>query len=174
MTPRFHSLNDVGWYGSAYLMTQLALQPTFGKLYTLFNIKLIYIAALLIFELGSTICAAAPTSTIFILERAICGAGSAGIWSGAFTIGTYLVPLRRKPLYISIVTSMYGVAAVAGPLLGGVFTDSKKADLAVLLLRKRNICCPQSPVPKKVKAAKHQRISTKSVTKTAVPYHLPR
>ncbi|KAI4276078.1 MAG: hypothetical protein LQ337_002746 [Flavoplaca oasis] len=117
MTARFHSLNDVGWYGSAYLMTQLALQPTFGKLYSLFNIKFIYIGALLIFELGSTICAAAPTSIIFILGRAISGAGSAGIWSGAFTIGTYLVPLRRKPLYISIVTSMYGVAAVAGPLL---------------------------------------------------------
>ncbi|KAL9626351.1 MAG: hypothetical protein Q9204_007375, partial [Flavoplaca sp. TL-2023a] len=126
MTARFHSLNDVGWYGSAYLMTQLALQPTFGKLYTLFNIKFIYIGALVIFELGSTICAAAPSSVIFILGRAISGAGSAGIWSGSFTIGTYLVPLRRKPLYISIVTSMYGVAAVAGPLLGGVFTDSEK------------------------------------------------
>ncbi|KAL9582991.1 MAG: hypothetical protein Q9212_002972 [Teloschistes hypoglaucus] len=126
MTACFHSLNDVGWYGSAYLMTQLALQPTFGKLYTLFNIKFIYIAALLTFELGSTICAAAPSSTVFILGRAISGAGSAGIWSGAFTIGTYLVTLRRKPLYISIVTSMYGVAAVAGPLLGGVFTDSEK------------------------------------------------
>ncbi|KAL8798266.1 MAG: hypothetical protein Q9182_006812 [Xanthomendoza sp. 2 TL-2023] len=126
MTARFHSLNDVGWYGSAYLMTQLALQPTFGKLYTLFNIKFIYIAALLTFELGSTICAAAPSSTVFILGRAISGAGSAGTWSGAFTIGTYLVTLRRKPLYISVVTSMYGVAAVAGPLWGGVFTDSEK------------------------------------------------
>ena len=127
MTARFHSLNHVGWYGSAYLMTQLALQPTFGKLYTLFNVKLIYIGALLVFELGLTICAAAPSSIIFIiLGRAILGPGSAGIWSGAFTIGTYLVTLRRKPLYISIITSMYGVAAVAGPLLGGVFTDSEK------------------------------------------------
>ena len=115
-----------GGMARAYLMTQLALQPTFGKLYTLFNIKFIYIGSLLVFELGSTICAAAPSSTSFILGRAISGAGSAGIWSGAFTIGAYLVPLRRKPLYISIVTSMYGVAAVAGPLLGGVFTDSEK------------------------------------------------
>ena len=126
ITTQFRSLNDVGWYGSAYLLTQLSLQPTFGKLYTFFNIKLVYISALFFFEVGSTICASAPSSVIFIIGRAVAGAGSAGIWCGTFTIGTYLVPLRYKPLYISIVTSMYGVAAIAGPLLGGVFTDSVK------------------------------------------------
>ncbi|KAL8848096.1 MAG: hypothetical protein Q9221_006853 [Calogaya cf. arnoldii] len=131
MTARFHSLNDVGWYGSAYLMTQLALQPTFGKLYTLFNIKFIYIGALLVFELGSTICAAAPSSTIFILGRAISGAGSAGIWSGAFTIGAYLVPLRRKPLYISIVTT---VGAIAMLIITSLYKPpkSKRAGSSIL------------------------------------------
>ena len=126
ITSRFHSLDDVGWYGSAYLLTQLSLQSTFGKLYSLYNVKYVYIAALLIFEIGSSICACAPSSVVFIIGRAISGTGSAGIYSGSLTISANLVPLDKKPLYISIVTSMYGVAAIAGPLLGGVFTDSTK------------------------------------------------
>ena len=126
MTSQLNSLNDVGWYGSAYLLTQLSLQSIFGRLYTYFNIRWVYIAALLIFEIGSAICASAPTSSVFILGRAISGTGSAGIYSGSLIIGTNLVTLRQRPLYISIVTSMYGVAAVAGPLLGGVFTDSSR------------------------------------------------
>ncbi len=126
MTTQFNSINDVGWYGSAYLLTQLSFQSIFGKLYTFFDIKWIYILSLLTFEIGSTICASAPTSPVLIVGRAISGTGSAGIYSGSLTIATNLVPLRQKPLYISIVTSMYGVAAVAGPLLGGVFTDSAK------------------------------------------------
>ena len=83
ITIQFRSLNDVGWYGSAYLLTQLSLQPTFGKLYTFFNIKLVYISALLIFEVGSTICASASSSEVFIVGRAVAGAGSAGIWCGS-------------------------------------------------------------------------------------------
>ena len=63
---------------------------------------------------------------VFIIGRAISGTGSAGIYSGSLTISANLVPLEKKPLYISIVTSMYGFAAIAGPLLGGVFTDSAK------------------------------------------------
>ena len=126
ITGRFHSLDDVGWYGSAYLLTQLSLQSTFGKLYSLYNIKWIYIAALLTFEIGSSICASAPSSMVFIIGRAISGTGSAGIYSGSLTISANMVPLEKKPLYISIVTSMYGFAAIAGPLLGGAFTDSAK------------------------------------------------
>ncbi|KAI4123395.1 MAG: hypothetical protein LQ338_005276 [Usnochroma carphineum] len=126
ITTQFDSLNHVGWYGSVYLMTQLALQTTFGRLYTFFNMKWVYIVALGVFEVGSVLCATAPTSSSFIAGRAIAGVGAAGINSGSLTIGGSLVPLNKKPLYISIVSSMYGIAAAAGPLLGGVFTDSPR------------------------------------------------
>lgn len=46
----FHALNDIGWYGSAYLITITALQPAGGTLYKLFNIKLVYLASILVFE----------------------------------------------------------------------------------------------------------------------------
>jgi hypothetical protein len=43
-------LPDVGWYGSAYLLTTTSLQPSYGKIYTYFNVKWTFIAALTIFE----------------------------------------------------------------------------------------------------------------------------
>lgn len=130
-------------------MTQLALQTTFGRLYTFFNIKLVYIVALSTFEVGSIVCATAPSSSSFIAGRAIAGVGAAGINSGSLTIGGSLVPLRKKPLYISIVSSMYGIAAAAGPLLGGAFTDSARLTWRFCFwinLRKPNLLCYAEPL----------------------------
>ena len=116
----------MGWYGSAYLLTLMSLQPTYGKIYRTFNVKWTYLTALVVFELGSTICATASRSPIFIAGRAISGVGAAGILSGSLMIGARLVPLSQRPLYMSIIMSMYGVASVAGPTLGGVLTDSER------------------------------------------------
>ena len=116
----------MGWYGSAYLLASLSLQATYGQLYALVNNKLIFLLALLIFELGSVICAAAPSSPVFICGRVVAGVGAAGMMSGALSIGTKLVPLNRKPLYIAIVSSMFGVASGVGPPLGGIFTDDPR------------------------------------------------
>lgn len=59
--------------GSSYLLTTTALQPTFGKIYGIFNIKYTYLIAVGIFELGSLVTAAAPTSNAFIVGRALAG-----------------------------------------------------------------------------------------------------
>lgn len=123
ITDQFHSLDAVGWYGSAYLLTTAALQLLFGKFYSYMNIKWVFLSAIGLFELGSLICGVAPNSTALIIGRAIAGAGSAGILSGALIILAFTVPLRKRPAYSGGMTSMYGIASVAGPLLGGVFTD---------------------------------------------------
>lgn len=123
ITDQFHSLDAVGWYGSAYLLTTAALQLLFGKFYSYLNIKWVFLSAIGLFELGSLICGVAPNSTALIIGRAIAGAGSAGILSGALIILAFTVPLRKRPAYSGGITSMYGIASVAGPLLGGAFTD---------------------------------------------------
>lgn len=123
ITDQFHSLGDVGWYGSAYLLTTAALQLLFGKFYTFFSIKWVYLITIAIFELGSLICAVAPNSVALIVGRAIAGVGSAGIFSGSLIILAYSVPLEKRPMYTGLIGSMYGIASVAGPLLGGAFTD---------------------------------------------------
>jgi len=104
----------------------MALQPAFGHLFTDFSIKAVYLFAILLFEIGSIVCATASSSTILIVGRLIAGAGGGGLYVGTLTFMGFAVPIRRRPFYISLVTSMFGIASVAGPLLGGVFTDSGK------------------------------------------------
>ncbi|KAJ5369331.1 Sucrose symporter plant [Penicillium cataractarum] len=119
----FHALNDVGWYASSYLLTTCSFQLLYGKFYTLFQVKWVYLMALFIFELGSLICGVAPNSTTLIIGRAIAGLGSAGMWTGALVTLAHTVELEKRPVFFSTLGGMYGLASVAGPLLGGAFTD---------------------------------------------------
>ncbi|KEI37078.1 uncharacterized protein L969DRAFT_610396 [Mixia osmundae IAM 14324] len=120
ITDDFHSFSDIGWYGSAYLLTSTALQPLFGRLYASFPIKTIILLSLGIFELGSLICAVAQDSKTFIVGRAIAGSGMAG---GCLIIISLIAPLETRPLLTSLVGAVYGIGASIGPLLGGVFTS---------------------------------------------------
>ncbi|KAK1145826.1 hypothetical protein N8T08_003772 [Aspergillus melleus] len=124
ITEQFNSLGDVGWYGSAYMLTTCALTLAFGKIYTFYSTKWVYLTALLIFELGSLICGVAPSSVGLIVGRAVAGIGAAGLYSGAILIVTQMVPLEKRPVYQGILGAMFGVASVIGPLMGGAFTDN--------------------------------------------------
>lgn len=104
----------------------MSFLPAFGQLCTLFPIKLVYLISILVFEIGSIISASGPTSEAFIIGRLISGAAGGGLWCGTLTIMGQAVPASKRHFYVSIVTSMYGVASAAGPLLGGVFTDSSR------------------------------------------------
>lgn len=129
----------MGWYASAYLLTTCSFQLIFGKFYTIYSIKVVFLIAIFIFEVGSLVCATAPNSLALIVGRAIAGLGAAGIFSGALTIIAHSVPLVKRPICtsesgerrlirlmltrIGLAAAMYGPASVAGPLIGGVFTD---------------------------------------------------
>ncbi|KAF2188048.1 MFS general substrate transporter [Zopfia rhizophila CBS 207.26] len=123
ITSQFHSLDDIAWYGSAYLLTCTALQPSFGRIYELYSSKTAYLTCVGIFEVGSIICAAPLNSTSFIIGRAIAGCGAAGLVQGALNIITNTVPLAKQPLYMGIVISVFGISVCVGPVLGGAFTQ---------------------------------------------------
>lgn len=80
-------------------------------------------AAILVFEIGSAICGAAPNSTAFIIGRAIAGLGSCGIFSGTIVIMTDAVPLQKRPMMTGFMGSLFGISSVVAPLMGGAFTD---------------------------------------------------
>ncbi|KAK9440851.1 MFS toxin efflux pump (AflT) [Metarhizium brunneum] len=124
ITTQFQSVKDIGWYGSAYLLTTTALQPMYGAVYKLFNVKLVYLGAVFIFEVGSLLTAVAPNSTAFIVGRAIAGIGTAGLFSGSIVILSLSMPLQKRPIVFGLIGGMWGIASVAGPLLGGVFTEN--------------------------------------------------
>ena len=69
ITTEFNTFSDVGWYGSAYLLTSTCFQPLFGRFYGRFKVKWVFLAAAFIFELGSLICAVSQDSTTFIVGR---------------------------------------------------------------------------------------------------------
>lgn len=96
---------------------------TFGKFYTFFSIKWVFLVAIAIFEVGSLICGVAPNSAALIVGRAIAGVGSAGVFSGAYLIIATSVPLHQRPTFAGLIGGMYGISSVVGPLLGGAFTD---------------------------------------------------
>ncbi|KAL4767956.1 major facilitator superfamily domain-containing protein [Aspergillus nidulans var. acristatus] len=124
ITDQFHALGDVGWYASAYLLTNCAFQLFWGKLYTFYIVKWVYLVALFLFELGSLICAVAASSTALIVGRAIAGVGAGGVTNGSFLLIAHSVEPRRRPTLVGLLGSMYGLAAIAGPLMGGAFTDN--------------------------------------------------
>lgn len=125
ITSDFQSLNDIGWYGSSYLIAQMALLPTCGRLYTFFNVKWTYCISLAVFELGSIISAVAQNSTALIIGRAVSGLGAAGLVSGTTTIMSYCIALKKQAILTPIVLGMYGIGSCVGPLVGGAITDNK-------------------------------------------------
>ncbi|KAK2808466.1 hypothetical protein FQN50_004674 [Emmonsiellopsis sp. PD_5] len=123
ISDEFKSLDDIGWYASAYLIANCATQLIFGKIYTFYSPKWVYLGAIILFEIGSALCGAAPNSTAFIFGRAIAGMGSSAIFSGSIAIMVLIIPLRKRPLFMGFFGAIFGIASVVAPLLGGAFTD---------------------------------------------------
>jgi hypothetical protein len=79
ITNEFNSINDIGWYGSAYMLTCAIFNPLFGPIYRFYDVKWVFMAAVMLFEAGSALCGSAPTSAAFITGRALAGVGAAGM-----------------------------------------------------------------------------------------------
>ncbi|KAF2120122.1 major facilitator superfamily-domain-containing protein [Lophiotrema nucula] len=123
ITTEFQALDEIAWYGSGYLLTLTALQPALGKLYKVLNTKLLYLVSIAIFEAGSILCAASPSSPVFIVGRAVAGCGAAGIMQGSYAIVTKTVPLSKRPFYFGLFVSAFGLTIGIGPVMGGAFAD---------------------------------------------------
>ncbi|KAI1296448.1 major facilitator superfamily domain-containing protein [Xylaria venustula] len=122
ITDEFNSLKDIGWYGSAYQLGSAVFVPLSGGIYQNFRLKWSYLVFFAIFEAGSAICGAAPTSVALIIGRVVAGIGASGINSGAFTILACSVPIEKRPAILGVLFGIAQLGAVLGPLIGGAFT----------------------------------------------------
>lgn len=84
-----------------------------------FSQKRVFVFALVLFEGGSLLSALAHSSPVFIVGRALQGAGYAGLFIGVLSIGSASLPVALQPIYTSIIGAAYGLGACLGPLIGG-------------------------------------------------------
>ena len=124
ITNQFNSIADIGWYGSAYMLTSCGFILLYGRIYTFFPTKPVFLSGIFLFEIGSAICGAAQNSMMLIIGRAVAGLGSSGVFTGAILIMLNTVPLHKRPLLQGLFGACFGVASVTGPLMGGAFTAS--------------------------------------------------
>ncbi|CCA75873.1 probable DHA14-like major facilitator; ABC transporter, partial [Serendipita indica DSM 11827] len=119
----FNALDRLTWVVSVYFLCTAGLMLLFGQLLTVMVAKWVYITCLVIFEAGSLICALAPSMNILIFGRAVQGAGSSGIFTSILVIFAQITKLETRPLLMGTFGAVFGISSVAGPLVGGAFTD---------------------------------------------------
>jgi EmrB/QacA subfamily drug resistance transporter len=116
--------NDLSWVVSAYLLASTVTIPLYGKLSDLYGRRLLFAVAISVFLLGSMLCGFAQTMGELIAFRAVQGLGAGGLIPLAqAAIGDLYSP-RERGRYQGYVASMWGIAAVTGPLAGGTLTEA--------------------------------------------------
>ncbi|KAK9773990.1 putative Major facilitator superfamily domain-containing protein [Seiridium cardinale] len=119
----FDDQKSLAWIGVSFILGQVVILPV-GKAYGIFNMKILFLVSLILFEAGSAVCGAAPNMVAIIVGRAIAGVGGAGVYVGGLTYISILTTPRERPLYLAILMSVWGFGNVLGPIIGGSFAIS--------------------------------------------------
>jgi len=119
-----HGLNHISWVVTAYLLTSTISTPLYGKLSDQFGRKGLYQVAIVIFLVGSALSGLSQNMAQLIAFRGIQGLGAGGLMALAFTIIADVVSPRERGRYQAYFGATFALSSIAGPLLGGVFTDN--------------------------------------------------
>lgn len=120
----FQSFGSLSWVVTAYMLTMTVAVPLAGKLSDMFGRKKLLISGVAIFTIASLLSGVAQDITSFILFRALQGVGAGVIFANAFTIIGDLFTPRERGRWQGLIGAVFALSSVAGPLLGGFFTDA--------------------------------------------------
>jgi EmrB/QacA subfamily drug resistance transporter len=117
-------LDHLSWVVTSYLLASTASTPLYGKLGDMYGRKPVFLAAILIFLAGSMLAGLSRSMGELVAFRALQGIGAGGLMVGAQAIIADIVPPRERGRYMGLIGSVFAVASIAGPLLGGFLVES--------------------------------------------------
>src|SRR5579859_56756 len=112
-----------GWVFSAYLLTGTVTVPIYGKLADLFGRKPVFLAAVVMFMVGSMLCGQAQTMEQLIGFRLLQGLGAGGVLPITQTVLGDVFPLEQRARITGLFSTVWGVAGLLGPAIGGFLTE---------------------------------------------------
>ncbi len=116
-------LTQLSWVVTGYILTSTITTPLFGRIGDLYGRKKIFQGAIVVFLVGSMLCGISQNMAELIGFRALQGIGAGGLMVGAQAIIGDVVSPRERGRYMGYFGAVFGLATVAGPLLGGFFVD---------------------------------------------------
>jgi len=116
-------LKLISWVFAIYTLTTSVTTPIYGKLADLFGRKKVFITGVILFVLGSMLSGAAHSMTQLIWFRAFQGIGAGAVMPLTFTIIGDLYPGEQRARMQGVFSSVWGIAGLLGPLVGGFFVD---------------------------------------------------
>ena len=118
-----NGFEDLSWLFSSFMLASTIMVPICGKLSDIYGRRAFYLGGIIVFLLGSALCGIASNMPWMIVCRAFQGIGAGAIMVESFTIIGDLFPPAERGKYQGAISSVFGLASIAGPLLGGLLTD---------------------------------------------------
>lgn len=118
-----NGLTKLSWVATSYLITSAIATPIYGKFGDMFGRKKIFQIAIVIFLAGSALSGLSQTMNQLVFFRALQGIGAGGLMSLVLAIIGDVIPPRQRGRYQGYFGAVFGISSVAGPVLGGLFTE---------------------------------------------------